>query len=237
MSKVRNYTFTVNNPDWQELFDYAMFAEDYANYMIVGFEEAPDTGTPHFQGYVNLKQPHTFSFMKKRMPTAHIEATEGTSDQNITYCSKGGDFWEYGERPQAGRARWDKIVEVMKDPKSNPHLYNQYYKTFRRLSIEDATNRVWGERKIYWYYGAEALPKEDITDWDTYEGERYVVVDLLNMKLNWLNILHMWHAGLPTKIRRGFEVIKFNPQVVYVKTNDIDKHFDEYPLKLTHGMD
>lgn len=220
MSKVRNYTFTVNNPDWQELLDYSMFAVDYANYMIVGFETAPETGTSHFQGYVNLKQPHTFSFMKKRMPTAHIEATEGTSDQNIVYCSKGGDYWEYGERPQSGRAKWDKIVEAMKDPKSNPHLFNQYYKTYRTVKNQELAESTHERSCIYMFNWIE-IPIDDVcVDISTYNGEYYVYVE---SQYEYEHLIRMWRRGFPTKIKRGYEIIPFNPHIVYIKTDDFTK--------------
>ena len=64
-------------------------------YLIYG-REVGDEGTPHLQGYVQLKKITRLTGMKKLHPTAHWEVAKGTEEQNRTYCSKEGDFQEFG---------------------------------------------------------------------------------------------------------------------------------------------
>lgn len=69
-------------------------------YAIVGKERAPDTGTPHLQGFIAM-QPTVLpasqglvGTWKKLFPflaRAHLETARGTDSQNKEYCSKTGD--------------------------------------------------------------------------------------------------------------------------------------------------
>lgn len=92
MSQSKNWCFTVNN--YSVLDDQTLQDMPY-KYLIYG-REVGDEGTPHLQGYVQLKKITRLTGMKKLHPTAHWEVAKGTEEQNRTYCSKEGDFQEFG---------------------------------------------------------------------------------------------------------------------------------------------
>lgn len=85
-------------------------------YMVVG-RETTQEGRPHLQGYVYFADQVSMAACKLRLnvgPTVHIENAIGTADQNRTYCSKEGEFWEKGvmpltpvEKGQKEKVRWD----------------------------------------------------------------------------------------------------------------------------------
>jgi len=106
--KSAGYCFTLNNPTGEEVWNGKWI------YIIRGNEIAPETGTPHIQGYVYYKSEVSFKSVKKQLPEgAHIEATKGSPQQNITYCKKGGSFIETGEPPKQGKRNDIKAVKAI----------------------------------------------------------------------------------------------------------------------------
>lgn len=97
----RGFCFTVMN--WTEQ-DLCQLLElfDSATYSIVGFEHAPTTGTPHLQAYGYWKNKKSFNVVQKKVPRATIFVAKGTPLQNKIYCSKEGEFEEFGECPRQG---------------------------------------------------------------------------------------------------------------------------------------
>lgn len=70
-------------------------------FAIVGKEVAPNTGTPHLQGYIGLlptalpASQGTVGAWKTLFPflaRAHLETAHGTDSQNKEYCSKTGEI-------------------------------------------------------------------------------------------------------------------------------------------------
>lgn len=94
--KSRTWCFTINNYT-DEQYEAAL-NWDKAIYAIVGKEIAA-SGTPHLQGYWRFQNAIRMSTIKAAFPTAHLEISRGSAEQNITYCSKEGNFEERGERP------------------------------------------------------------------------------------------------------------------------------------------
>lgn len=92
----RRWCFTKNNygAGWVEYLEL-LLSTDVICYAVVGREVAPETGTPHLQGYIEFKPP-----MRKRMVSlkrmfketplegAHWSAAKGSAAENETYCSK-----------------------------------------------------------------------------------------------------------------------------------------------------
>lgn len=72
-------------------------------YLCYGKEKAPSTGKIHWQSYVYFNNARTFSSMKKKIPTAHIEKARGSPKDNQEYCKKDGEFTEVGELPTQGK--------------------------------------------------------------------------------------------------------------------------------------
>lgn len=95
--RVRRWTITINNPDMSKEDLQAYLVNSYkVKYLIIGSEIAPTTGTPHFQMYIEFINPATFNQLKKRFPTAHIQASDGSAENNVVYCKKENNYIEFG---------------------------------------------------------------------------------------------------------------------------------------------
>ena len=100
--------FTINNY-YASVDHLAPLPTKQANmkYLCFGREVCPTTGTPHLQGYVYyvnpVRSPHTY--FSTFGPHAHVEMAVGTAEENKEYCSKEGDFIEYGELPASQKAK------------------------------------------------------------------------------------------------------------------------------------
>lgn len=92
----RGFCFTWNN--WTEETIATLGALE-TKYLCYGKEVAPGTGTRHLQGYVYWKNGKTVSAARKALLGAHVSVAAGTPGQNRDYCSKDGDFVEFGVFP------------------------------------------------------------------------------------------------------------------------------------------
>lgn len=88
----KNYCFTLNNYTEDNVRG---LIEDYNNgkyrFLCFGFETAPTTGTPHLQGYVELKNGRGMDSLNKDKGfanKANLQIRNGTKIQAITYCAK-----------------------------------------------------------------------------------------------------------------------------------------------------
>jgi len=86
----RNWCFTINNPsaaDDQELdFSSEQWNSQvsFAVYML----ETGENGTPHYQGYLELRSSRRQNYLKSRLTRAHLEPRRGTRGEAILYCVK-----------------------------------------------------------------------------------------------------------------------------------------------------
>lgn len=202
----RHFAFTWNNyakhdTDWKTNLD-AQLTKLGANYYIYA-EEVGEKGTPHLQGYAQLKTRKYFSVLKETLPnTLHITIVNGSSQDNINYCKKLDKYFESGELREIGRARakqqrdWDILLDLAKCNKllqieqDNPRDYIIYYRTLRQIAL-DNLSAVPAERKCLWIYGKPGLGKSRAAQalfpnaywklgnkwWDGYRGEHSVVLD------------------------------------------------------------
>ncbi len=98
----KHWCFTINNPKDE---DDNIFDPDTMQYMILGIEKAPTTGTLHLQGYVALHSKKRLTGVRKLLPQCHLEVMRGTSDQAIAYCKKDGNWQEKGLKPMSNATR------------------------------------------------------------------------------------------------------------------------------------
>ena len=81
----------MNNWNEQEYEGITEWLHNNTVGFVVG-KEVGESGTPHLQGYFELKEGKTFTSVKKMNERIHIEKAKGKREQNITYCTKEKDY-------------------------------------------------------------------------------------------------------------------------------------------------
>lgn len=198
-SQSKRWCFTLNNYTEEDCVNIALWD---VKYMLVGKEQGHTTNTPHLQAYVIFKKNQRLSAVKKLQSSAHWEIAKGTTEQNITYCTKENDYQEYGTKPTTPKEkglmekeRWTEIIKSIEDgtvKEQHPEIYIKYNGTCNRLlkrKVED-NEELCGE----WYYGESGTGKSrsarttypDLYDkllnkwWDGYQEEETVLLDDLD---------------------------------------------------------
>ena len=81
MSAAKNWVFTINNyvdNDIEKL--ETMYDHGHFSYVVFG-REVGENGTPHLQGYVQLKKKMRLNQVKKFISSrAHLEVSRGSPD-------------------------------------------------------------------------------------------------------------------------------------------------------------
>jgi len=93
--KAKNWCFTINNPP-DDLDKATLHNDEYFQYAIWG-REVGESGTPHFQGYVQFTKQRSRVQVSALLPTAHLEIQKARSNIDAQeYCKKDGAFEEFG---------------------------------------------------------------------------------------------------------------------------------------------
>lgn len=113
---VRKFCFTLNNyseEDEQRIQSNAPLFK----YIVYGRERAPRSGTPHLQGFGNLRRPSRFSAIKTIIGNnAHIEKAKGNDLQNKEYCEKMAIFGVQDSLlAKDNEMIWKKSLEILED--------------------------------------------------------------------------------------------------------------------------
>lgn len=200
------YCFTLNNYSEDEFEAIGRVCETLAHYAIVG-REVGESGTRHLQGYIRFARPYRFSTIKDRhLPRCHIEVARGSAVSNRGYCSKAGDFKEYGTCPTSaeGGSTRDEIGScfatrmegrrrgLVQFAEDQPGAW--YFSGFNLLrnwlSIQPPIERP--DVHVQWYWGPpgsgksrrahrelpEAFIKEPRTKWwSGYLLEKEIIID------------------------------------------------------------
>jgi len=198
-TRSRAFAFTWNN--YPEGYRNILVAAE-ARYFCFGVERAPTTGTMHLQGYIYFGHARTVTSIRALLPGCHVEVARGTFLQNRVYCSKGGDFHEFGVPPvtdtQRGDSEFNRWVNAW-TAATQGHLEEipadiriRYYGTFKRIvtdympAVPQLTQPcgIWihGEsgcgktRSVVEAY-PHAFPKPRNQWWDGYQHEEVVYLD------------------------------------------------------------
>jgi len=160
----KHWCFTLNNPSG--LRPEGVLPYDY---LVYGNEESePPLCTPHLQGYVVLKTKKRLSSCKQYIDRAHWEVAKGTPLQNRAYCTKEGDYMEFGTMPrssgEAGKAceeeRWRRVHDLAKQGnveafvEENPQISFMYPDKFKSLVAyyRPPVQQI-SVMEHYWYLG------------------------------------------------------------------------------------
>lgn len=120
-----NWCFTLNNyteEEYEQLVNYNGY-----NYLVIGREIGKE-GTPHLQGYIQLKKKMRLTGVKKINNRAHWEISKGTPEENKKYCSKDGNFIEMGTMQKQGKKKCDlvKAVHDILDKKTTEEMLEEH---------------------------------------------------------------------------------------------------------------
>lgn len=209
-SQYYNVCFTLNNYGEGEWTSFLEWKE--CSYLCMG-REVGDSGTPHIQGYIELKKKKSLRTLKKFNSRAHWEPRRGTGEQAATYCKKDGNFVETGKIKTPGQGKRNDLASI-------PELLNKH-KSVRGILKERECNiqqirtaekyltyleepRNW-KPHVTWIWGASGVGKSKLawqlseaSDtyskdgekwWDGYDGHETVIMDDFragNMKFNYL---------------------------------------------------
>jgi len=197
-----NVVFTLNNYTEEELSTIKVVIIPKAKWVIIGKEKAPTTGTPHLQGYIKFETKKTLNVLRGYLPRAVFAKAKGTDEQNFNYCSKEGDWQEWGIRPkfvknngEREKLRWDEILDSCKRGKIEeipPQIVVSSYNNIKKiekdhLKMPPDLDACCG----YWIQGPSGCGKSRSARisfpgayfktcnkwWDGYQGELYVILD------------------------------------------------------------
>lgn len=205
--KSRGWTLTVyagTEPDL--LGAEGVFRASNATYYIFGREICPKTDRPHLQAYMYFKGMKTKQgLINDFWPYApSILVARGDAGQNFVYCSKGGDYEEYGVRPltpaqkgEVEKERWKSARALAKlgDIDSiDDEMVIRYYSALKAIGRDasssfpvaplDCLRNIWigGPPRIgkseTWpvLFGRDNIYEKDPSIWwDGYTGQPVVI--------------------------------------------------------------
>lgn len=135
----RRWTWTLNNPTSDDIERLKGVGADlstyHLRYLTWGNEVAPETGTPHLQGYAEFTVMKSLKKVKDLVsPRVHAEKSKGNGEQNQIYSQKEGDFLEFGVLTKQGK-RTDilKIQEMIDAGHTDREIAIRYFSTWTRM--------------------------------------------------------------------------------------------------------
>lgn len=174
-SRSRNWVFTLNNFTSVDVAYLSLLVEESegrVTYICWG-EEVGEEGTPHLQGYLELKNPISLPALKKMIGinSMHFEQRRGTQKQAVDYCKKDGVFKEFGSlRKERDRTTEHKnkilpFMDLIKAGKfeelaSHPDCSAYILRHARDVySIMEAPRDVNTPLNVRWYWGPTGTGK------------------------------------------------------------------------------
>jgi len=192
----KDWIFTVNNYSPEELRSLAAELENVCSYYIIGKEKG-EKGTPHLQGFLQLKNRTTLKNLKRKfLARAHLEKRKGSPSQASDYCKKEHDFIEFGNLSfQGKRNDLEEVKEAVKKGGMKTVVENF---TFQQIRFAEKYLQYAGPKRdspplVIWLHGDTGFGKSraarQITCddryvknecskwWPGYDGQTHVILD------------------------------------------------------------
>lgn len=238
--------FTINNYTDQEVLD--LKGNHKITYLVFGYEVG-ENGTPHLQGYLEVKARNKIGWYKKHIhKTAHFEPRRGKLDEAVNYCKKDGNFHEQGEpKPNKQGKRSDlELVKkiVMEDKGSMLDVIEQCtsYQALRGAQIMMSYRPYISHdipKTVYWFYGStgsgktrKAMEKtlelskgnywmsHDTLQWfDGYHNQKVVIVDDFRTKMCSYNFLLRLLDRYPLRVPIKGGYVEWIPTTIFITSN------------------
>lgn len=240
MALARHWCFTINNPCSTD--DPSILLEGLYKYLVWG-EETGESGTPHYQGYVQLKVPMRLTALSKKATHAHWEPARGTPEQASQYCKKDGHYTEIGELQTQGKRndladamksmREERLtkLELMERHPTVCARYGHFVDEYRSALLPE---RHW-KMQVYVYTGPtgsgksrtaedkypDAYWKPDSTKWwPGYEGQEVVIWDDFDYRqVPWRMLLRLLDRyPMDVEVKGGY--MRFCSKVIVLTSID-----------------
>lgn len=150
------------------------YQEEWMSYLLCGLETCPTTGRKHWQGYLELGRKSTLAGLKARgglWATCHLEQAQGSWEDQLEYCSKESEPFEWGTPMQPGK-RTDlralcagvlqgsfSVTDVLRENPSAIHTYGRTLIMAEEAYQATLTRGAWAPPTVYWYWGPTGLGK------------------------------------------------------------------------------
>lgn len=243
-SQSRKYLLTINNPR-----EHDMTHEEIQQKLIKGFKTliyacmSDEVASQHHTHlYLHFSSPVRFSKIKKCFPTAHVDKSRGTAENNRDYVFKQGKWtdteksatnlrethWEFGEIPEERQGSRNDLAELyimIQDGMSNAEILFQNPDHILHLSHIDRTRKTILEEKhkkefrkleVIYIYGATATGKSrHVMETNGYE-----------------NVFRVTDYKHPFDSYRQQDIIVFEEFSSSIRIQDMLNYLDGYPLEL-----
>lgn len=112
-SQAYNWCCTLNNYTQIQYHTLIYYFIQDCKYFIIAKEKV---STPHLQIYIQLKTKKRFNQIKEYCLNMHVESAKGSKKQNIIYCKKENDYYEYPVQESTSRLEASKdFIKHFKD--------------------------------------------------------------------------------------------------------------------------
>ncbi len=226
LARVRHWCLTVNNPS----NDDRVLFNDYTDVRYAIWQlEVGDSGTPHYQAYVEFKKAMTLHACARLHPAGHWEPRRGTREGAREYCrkeeSRTAGPWEHG-RWETDQGRRTDITEVKRKidegmderqlwEEHTGHMlrYAKSWDRYKNLKLEPRHEKT----QVRVYYG------------QTGAGKSYYVNELAGPTAFWLTAPkakdEVWWDGYA-----GQEDVVIDEFYGWLRWNQLLRLLDAYPL-------
>jgi hypothetical protein len=242
----KRWCFTLNNYTDLHLNRIStMITPDQVVFAVVG-QEIGESGTPHLQGFVNLKQKKRLSQMKEMVGReAHFEQAKGTDVQNDEYCTKDGKVYLRIGEPSSQGKRSDllKAVEMLHETSGNltdvaracPGTFIRYGRGLRDYWLTVGSTPRNFKTEVFVLIGPPGCGKSkhchDVTSggstfykqrgewWDGYMGQENVVIDDFYGWIKYDEMLRICDR-YPVKVPVKGSYVEFSSKKIFITSNE-----------------
>ncbi len=234
------WVFTINNYTAGDITTVKTWD---TTYFVMG-KEVGESGTPHIQGYVEMRSKKRFSYMKDSChATARWAARNGTAQQAADYCKKDGDFEEGGDisaSNQGHRTDLEEAAEALRTrqlsdvAESFPTVYIKFHRGLQMYKNVLQSKEAKAAPKVYVFWGPTGTGKSfkvremspdcfftsNAKWYDGYDGTSDICFDDFSGQItinNFLRLIDRYEVAVETK----GGTLHFKPKRIFITS-----HFD-----------